>query len=86
MSEEEPREEDPRHKGHVPRRRRITQRAVIVLSVLAVVLTTAFVIAYKKLEGNINSVSIAEQLGVTVLDEDQFTALLEGGPSALPPS
>ena len=63
MSEEEPREEDPRHKGDVPRRRRITQRAVIVLSVLAVVLTTAFVIAYKKLEGNINSVSIAEQLG-----------------------
>ena len=27
----------------------------------------------------------AEQLGVPVLDEDQFTALLEGGPSALPP-
>ncbi len=28
----------------------------------------------------------AEQLGVPVLDEEQFTALLEGGPSALPPS
>ncbi|MCY7403013.1 MAG: NAD-dependent DNA ligase LigA [Nocardioides sp.] len=27
----------------------------------------------------------AEQVGVTVLDEDQFTALLEGGPSALLP-
>ena len=26
----------------------------------------------------------AEQLGVPVLDEEQFTALLEGGPSALP--
>jgi LCP family protein required for cell wall assembly len=36
---------------------------VIVLSVLVVVLTSAFVIAYKKLEGNINAVSIADQLG-----------------------
>ncbi len=55
--------EEPRHKGDIPRRRRITQRTVIVLSVLAVVLTSAFVIAYKKLEGNINAVSIADQLG-----------------------
>ena len=28
----------------------------------------------------------AEQLGVPVLDEEQFTELLEGGPSALPAS
>ena len=33
MSEEEPSAEDPRHKGDIPRRRRITQRTVIVLSV-----------------------------------------------------
>ena len=63
MSEEEPSAEEPRHKGDIPRRRRITQRTVIVLSVLVVVLTSAFVIAYKKLEGNINAVSIGEQLG-----------------------
>jgi LCP family protein required for cell wall assembly len=36
---------------------------VVVASILAVVLTSAVVIAYKKLEGNINAVSIAEQLG-----------------------
>ena len=36
---------------------------VVVTSILAVVLTSAVVIAYKKLEGNINAVSIAEQLG-----------------------
>jgi len=63
LSEEEPSAEEPRHKGDIPRRRRITQRTVIVLSLLAVVLTSAFVIAYKKLEGNINAVSIGEQLG-----------------------
>ena len=65
MSEEEPSAEEPRHKGDIPRRRRITQRTVIVLSVLAVVLTSAFVIAYKKLEGNINAVTITDQLGTT---------------------
>jgi LCP family protein required for cell wall assembly len=64
LSEEESRAEDePRHRGPVPRRRLITQRIAIVLGVLAVVLTSGFVIAYKKLEGNINAVSITEQLG-----------------------
>ena len=74
MSEEEPSAEVPRHKGSVPRRRRITQRVVIVLSVLVVVLTSAFVIAYKKLEGNINAVSIADQLG----DDRPDTVDVEG--------
>jgi LCP family protein required for cell wall assembly len=63
LSEEESSVDEPRHKGRIPRRRRITQRVVIVLAVLAVVLTSAFVIAYKKLEGNINAVSIVDQLG-----------------------
>ena len=63
MSEEESSVDEPRHKGGIPRRRRITQRVVIVLAVLAVVLTSAFVIAYKKLEGNINAVSIVDKLG-----------------------
>jgi LCP family protein required for cell wall assembly len=64
LSEEESRaDEEPRHRGSIPRRRRITQRVVIVLGVLAIVLTSAFVIAYKKLEGNINAVSIVDQLG-----------------------
>ena len=35
----------------------------MTLAVLAVVLTSTLVIVYKKLEGNINAVSIAEQLG-----------------------
>ena len=67
--------EEPRHKGDIPRRRRITQRTVIVISVLAVLLTSAFVIAYKKLEGNINAVSIADQLG-----EDRPDAVEVEGP------
>ena len=36
---------------------------MVTLAVLAVVLTSTLVIVYKKLEGNINAVSIAEQLG-----------------------
>ncbi len=36
---------------------------MVTLSVLAVVLTSTLVIVYKKLEGNINAVSIASQLG-----------------------
>jgi LCP family protein required for cell wall assembly len=53
----------------------VTNRLVIVLSVLAVVLTSAFVIAYKKLEGNINAVSITKQLG-----EDRPTEVKVEGP------
>ena len=65
MSEEEPRAEEARHKGNPrkkqrSRRRRIIQRVVIVLAVLVLVLTSAFVIAYKKLEGNINEISIGD--------------------------
>ena len=47
----------------MPRRRRITTRVVATLAVLAVVLTSTLVIVYKKLEGNINAVSISDQLG-----------------------
>ncbi|MET0839350.1 MAG: LCP family protein [Marmoricola sp.] len=56
-------EEEPRHKGRSPRRRRITQRVLIGLCVLLIVVSSAVVIAYKKLEGNINAVSIADALG-----------------------
>ena len=56
-------EEEPRHKGRLPRRRRITKRVLIGLCVVLVVASTAFVIAYKKLEGNINAISIADALG-----------------------
>jgi LCP family protein required for cell wall assembly len=58
LSEEEPHADRPRHKGRSPRRRKITQRVVIVISVLLLVLASAFVVAYKKLEGNINAVPI----------------------------
>ena len=56
-------EEEPRHKGRLPRRRRVTNRVLIGLCIVLVVASTAFVIAYKKLEGNINAVSITEALG-----------------------
>jgi LCP family protein required for cell wall assembly len=67
-------DEEPRHKGRLPRRRRITNRVVIAISVVAVVLTSGFVIAYKKLEGNINAVSITKQLG----DDRPEPAKVEG--------
>ena len=56
-------EEEPRHKGQLPRRRRITNRVLIGLCVVLVIASTTFVIAYKKLEGNINAISINEALG-----------------------
>ncbi len=60
MSEEQERADEPRHKGRHSRRRRIAQRVVIVLGVLVIVLTSALVIAYKKLEGNITEISIGD--------------------------
>jgi LCP family protein required for cell wall assembly len=68
VSEEEPREEEPRHKAAGPRRRRM-RRVVIVLSVLLLVAASALLVAYKKLEGNINAVSITKQLGSDRPDE-----------------
>src|SRR5690349_20182883 len=56
-------EEEPRHKGRLPRRRRITNRILIAVAIVLVIVSTAFVVAYKKLEGNINAVSIGEALG-----------------------
>jgi LCP family protein required for cell wall assembly len=56
-------EEEPRHKGDTPGRHRVRNRVLIGLSVLVIVVTSGLVIAYKKLEGNINAVSITKQLG-----------------------
>jgi LCP family protein required for cell wall assembly len=58
LSEEESRAEEPRHKDKPSRRRKIIQRVVIGLSVLVLVLASAFVVAYKKLEGNINAMPL----------------------------
>jgi LCP family protein required for cell wall assembly len=63
LSDEELSVEEPPHKGKSPRRRKITQRVVIIVGVLALVLASALVIAYKKLEGNINAISITDKLG-----------------------
>ena len=60
MSEDEPRVAEPRRPSRHRRRRRIIHRVVIVLGVLVVVATSAFVMAYKKLEGNINEISIGD--------------------------
>jgi LCP family protein required for cell wall assembly len=56
-------EEEPRRKGSLPRRRRVTTRVLIVLAVVVLIISSAFVIAYKKLEGNIHSISIGDALG-----------------------
>jgi LCP family protein required for cell wall assembly len=62
LSEEEPRAEEPRRKDK-SRRRKITQRVVIGVCVLVLVLASAFVIAYKKLEGNIHAIDLGGKLG-----------------------
>jgi LCP family protein required for cell wall assembly len=54
LSEEEPRRPDRR-----TRRRRILKRIGIGALVLVVVLSTALVVVYKKLEGNIHPISVA---------------------------
>jgi LCP family protein required for cell wall assembly len=56
-------EGEPRHKGRLPRRRRVTNKILIGLAIVLVVVSSAVVIAYKKLEGNINGISITEALG-----------------------
>jgi len=56
-------EEEPRHKGRLPRRRRVTNRILIGLAIVLVLVSVTFVIAYKKLEGNINAISIGDALG-----------------------
>ena len=67
-------EEAPRHKGHLSRRRKITNWVLIGLCVVLVIASTAFVIAYKKLEGNINAISINDALG----DDRPETVDVEG--------
>ncbi len=63
MSEDEPRAEEPRHKDNPSRRRKIIRWTAIVVSILLVVVASAVVIAYKKLEGNINGIAIDNALG-----------------------
>ena len=63
MSEEEPRADQARHKDVPSRRRTIIKRVLVVVGVLAVLLASGLVVAYKKLEGNINDISISESLG-----------------------
>jgi LCP family protein required for cell wall assembly len=58
LSDEESRAEEPRRKDNPTRRRRIIKRVVVVVGVLVLVLASAFVVAYKKLEGNISAVTI----------------------------
>lgn len=58
MSEDESRAEVPRHKDNPSRRRRIIKRVVIGVSILVLVLSSVLVVAYKKLEGNINVMPI----------------------------
>lgn len=48
-----------RHRRAESRRRRVTKRALISGSVVLVILSTVLVVAYKKLEGNINTISTA---------------------------
>jgi LCP family protein required for cell wall assembly len=68
-------EEEPRHKDRVPRRRRVTTKVLIALAVVLLIVSTAFVIAYKKLEGNINAIPIGDALG-----KDRPKTVDVGGP------
>jgi LCP family protein required for cell wall assembly len=56
-------EEEPRHKGRLPRRRRVTKWVLIGLAVVLVVTSSVLLYLYKKLDGNINSISIGNALG-----------------------
>jgi LCP family protein required for cell wall assembly len=56
-------EEEPRHKGSLPRRRRVTKWVLIVLALVLVVGGSVTLYLYKKLEGNINALSIGKALG-----------------------
>jgi len=56
-------EEDPRPEGRPSRRRRLVYRGLIILGVLLIVVASGVAIAYKKLEGNINTLSIDSSLG-----------------------
>jgi LCP family protein required for cell wall assembly len=73
LSEDEPRAEEPRHKDNPSRRRTIIRWTAIVVSVLLVVVASAFLIAYKKLEGNINGVAIDNALGTDRPDRPKVT-------------
>jgi LCP family protein required for cell wall assembly len=46
----------PRHRGRTPRTRRILRRTLIGVVVVLMVLSTVFVVVYKKLEGNITTI------------------------------
>ncbi|MGO4256933.1 LCP family protein [Marmoricola sp. RAF53] len=46
-----------RHRGRTPRSRRVAKWTLIVLTVLVMVLSLAFVIVYRQLQGNIDSVA-----------------------------
>jgi LCP family protein required for cell wall assembly len=46
---------EPRHRGRTPRSRRLLKRIVIGVAVLLMVLSTAVVVIYKHLEGNIDT-------------------------------
>lgn len=58
MSEEESRAGEPRHRDKSSRSHKIIKRTLVVLSVLAIVLATAIVVAYNQLQGNIHQVNI----------------------------
>jgi LCP family protein required for cell wall assembly len=56
-------EEEPRHKGRLPRRRRVTKWVLIGLAIVLVLASSVLLFVWKKLEGNINSISIGQALG-----------------------
>jgi LCP family protein required for cell wall assembly len=68
-------EEEPRHKGSLPRRRRVTKGILIGLAIVLVLVSSGVLIAYKKLEGNIHSISIGDALG-----KDRPNAVNVAGP------
>lgn len=53
----------PSHRGRPPRSRRIAKRFVIVVSVLAVILTTCLYVLIRQLQGNITAVDVHANTG-----------------------
>jgi len=66
-------EEDPRHRGHAPRRHKWAFRVLIGLCVLVLIVGVGLVAIYKHLDGNINRVDVSGHLGT-----DRPTAVTTG--------
>jgi LCP family protein required for cell wall assembly len=69
-------EEEPRHRGHAPRRHTWAFRGLVGVCVLVLIIGVGMVAAYKHLDGNINRIDVSGHLGT-----DRPTAVKKAGPT-----